>query len=60
MPYVGKPDPVQLQETIRKLRQENQHLKEQVPGVASSVLCEVNRMPGFKKSGTLKLQKANN
>ena len=46
LPYVGKPDPVQLQETIRKLRQENQHLKEQVPGVASSVLCEVNGMQG--------------
>ena len=30
LPYVGKPDPVQLQETIRKLREENQHLKEQV------------------------------
>lgn len=30
LPYVGKPDPVQLQETIRKLRQENQHLKEQL------------------------------
>lgn len=43
---MGKPDPVQLQETIRKLRQENQHLKEQVPGVASSVLCEVNGMQG--------------
>ncbi|XP_068682956.1 centrosomal protein CCDC61-like isoform X1 [Montipora capricornis] len=30
LPYVGKPDPVQLQETIRKLRQENQLLKEQL------------------------------
>lgn len=30
LPYVGKPDPVQLQETIRKLRKENQHLKEQL------------------------------
>lgn len=30
LPYVGKPDPVQLQETIRKLREENQRLKEQV------------------------------
>lgn len=30
LPYVGKPDPVQLQETIRKLGEENLGLKEQV------------------------------
>lgn len=30
LPYVGKPDPVQLQETIRKLREENHRLKEQL------------------------------
>ena len=38
LPYVGKPDPVQLQETIRKLREENQRLKEQV-SVGRSFSC---------------------
>ena len=37
LPYVGKPDPVQLQETIRKLREENQQLKEQVNNCAAAL-----------------------
>ena len=38
LPYVGKPDPVQLQETIRKLREENQRLKEQA-SIGRSLSC---------------------
>lgn len=46
LPYVGKPDPVQLQETIRKLREENQRLKEQL-------------MKGSRTSALTHLQKEN-
>lgn len=46
LPYVGKPDPVQLQETIRKLREENQHLKEQL-------------IKGSRTAGLVHLQKEN-
>lgn len=46
LPYVGKPDPVQLQETVRKLREENQHLKEQL-------------MKGSRTAGLIHLQKEN-
>lgn len=46
LPYVGKPDPVQLQETIRKLREENQCLKEQL-------------MKGSRTAGLTHLQKEN-
>ncbi|KAL9953101.1 hypothetical protein ACROYT_G040461 [Oculina patagonica] len=44
LPYVGKPDPVQLQETIRKLREENQRLQEQlVKGSRTAALAHLQK-----------------
>ena len=39
--YLGKPDPVQLQETIRKLTEENQDMKEQVVCAGTWLVVQV-------------------
>ncbi|PFX25459.1 Coiled-coil domain-containing protein 61 [Stylophora pistillata] len=58
LPYVGKPDPVQLQETIRKLREENQHLKEQLmKGSRTAVLTHLQKENDKLTKEKLEIQK---
>lgn len=58
LPYVGKPDPVQLQETIRKLREENQHLKEQLmKGSRTAALTHLQKENDNLTKEKLEIQK---
>ncbi|CAH3145520.1 unnamed protein product [Pocillopora meandrina] len=58
LPYVGKPDPVQLQETIRKLREENLGLKEQlIKGSRTAALTHLQKENDKLTKEKLEIQK---